>query len=92
MTKKERLLKRLERIDTQLGIAYDTYEKLLAEDNQSYRFDSGEGSQQTRKRNPEDIKKQIESLESEAEKIRRRLKGLGLVGMSVNRKRGFYFR
>jgi len=86
MSTKTRLETRLARKEAQLEIAYTTYETLLAEVNASYRFDSGEGSESTKKRDLDSLKKQIDSLESEIDGIRRRLSGLGLVRISLKRR------
>ena len=81
------LKERLARKKASLAIAYDTYDKLLAGENESYRFDSGEGSQATKKRKLEDLREQISTLESEIDGINRRLKGLGLTKLTLNRRR-----
>lgn len=82
----QRLKDRLAKKEASLLIAYETYDKLLADTNESYRFDSGEGSQSTKKRNIEELNKQINTLESEIDGIRRRLKGLGLTRISLKRR------
>ena len=78
---------RLARKEASLELAYSTYDELLSESNESYRFDSGEGSQSTKKKKLEEFKKQIDSLEAEADGIRRRLSGLGLTRITLNRRR-----
>ena len=85
MSTRERLKARLEKKEASLAIAESTYDSLLAEENESYRFDSGEGSQSTKKRKIEDIKSQIDQLESEIDALRRRLKGQGLTRISLRR-------
>ena len=86
MSTRTQLEERLARNEASLDIAYETYDKLLAEVNESYRFDSGEGSQSTKKRDIEALRKQINTLESEIDGIRRRLKGLGLTRITLSRK------
>ena len=86
MTTKQRLEDRLAKKEASLEIAYTAYDKLLAETNGSYRFDSGEGSQSTKKRELEDLKKQIEYLESQVDGLRRRLSGLGLTRITLSRR------
>jgi len=76
-------------IDTktaQLAIANATYEKLLAQDIEEYRFDSNEGSQRARRVKINDLKTQIDSLEAEIERLNRRLKSGGLVNVVLRRQ------
>lgn len=80
---KERLVKK----QAQLVILEDTYNKVIAEPVKKYRFDSGDGSQQAERLSPEDIKKQINQLESEIDAICRRLSGKGLTNVTLRRCR-----
>ena len=76
-------------IDTktaQLAIANETYEKLLANEIEEYRFDSNEGSQRARRVKINDLKSQIDSLEAEIERLNRRLKAGGLVSVVLRRQ------
>jgi hypothetical protein len=52
---------------------------------QTYQFDSGEGRQSTTRRKPEEIIRVIRQLESEIERLYRRLSGSGLVNMNLRR-------
>lgn len=76
-------------IDTkvaQLAIANTTYNKLLAQPVEEYRFDSNEGSQRARRMKINDMKTQIDSLEAEIERLERRLKVGGLVSIVTRRQ------
>ena len=53
---------------------------------QSFRFDSGEGSQQTRYRSYEEMLKYLDGLYSRLDSITRRLNGTGIVAMNLRRK------
>lgn len=79
----------LDRIDAQLVKLYASYNSSL--DNaevESYRFDSGEGQQQAKRRSPLELQKLIDELESKRERIQRKLLGQGLVNMSLRRRTG----
>ena len=68
-----------------LAIAQETYDKLLADPIESYRFDSGDGSQQAKKRKLNELKEQIEKLEVEICALETRLRGHGVVSVSTRR-------
>lgn len=85
MTTRQILIERLEKKKAQLVIVEKTYEELLAEPNESYRFDSGEGSQATKKRKLSDLSEQIDKLEAEIDGICRRLQGKGLTQIALRR-------
>jgi hypothetical protein len=87
MTTRERLEAKLAKKESLLDIAYTTYEELLSSANESYRFDSGQGSQRTNKRKISELKDQIDSLESEIDGIIRRLCGRGLTKIVLRRTR-----
>jgi len=57
---------------------------------EEYRFDSGEGSQRAKYRNLNEIKTNIDGLESEIEALYRRLAGKGVVNITLRRKHGVY--
>ena len=72
---------------TQLIALYAEYDKAIANiEVQSYKFDSGEGSQQTKRRAPEEIAKAIERLEKEIDSITSKLNGTGIVSMNLRRR------
>lgn len=73
------------RIETAIEGSFDNAEVEM------YRFDSGEGWQQTRRRSPEELFRLLERLESRRNWIQRKLcQGGGLVNMNVRRKQGYY--
>lgn len=51
-----------------------------------YKFDSGEGMQQTKYHSLADIQKNIEILESQIDRIKRILNGTGLNNINLRRK------
>lgn len=63
-----------------------TYEKAIESGVESYSFSSGEGSQTTKNRKLSELKKQIESLESEIEQLVARLKQNGVVSLTLRRR------
>ena len=72
--------------EAQLVLANATYEALLANDIESYQFDSNEGSQRARRVKISEMKDQIDSLEAEIERLGRRLKQGGLVNITLRRQ------
>jgi chromosome segregation ATPase len=67
-------------IDTktaQLTAANTTLESLLSESVESYKFDSGEGSQQAKRRKIDDLMALIQSLEAQIDWLRRKLQSGG---------------
>lgn len=85
--RKQRIQNQLTRIDAQLTILYNTLSSINATENESYSFDSGEGSQRTTRRKIEDVQNQIERLESEYDHYLNELYGMGLVNIQLRRKR-----
>lgn len=86
MSKRTILQDRLAKKEASLAIVCATYDNLLAEENESYRFDSGEGSQSTKKRKISELSNEIDKLESEIDNLTRRLNGLGLTKVILRRK------
>lgn len=70
----------------QLALANATYIKLLKNDIEEYRFNSGEGLQWARRVRIKDLQEQIRSLEAEIERLNRRLKAGGLVNIVLRRQ------
>ena len=70
----------------QLALANATYNKLLANDIEEYRFDSNEGSQRAKRLDITKMKAQIDSLEAEIERLNRRLKAGGIVNIVMRRQ------
>ena len=85
-TRQARIRERLEQIEQQLTVANETYTELLAESIESYKFDSAEGSQQTKRRNLDELKRQIDSLLGERELLLRKLACGGIVNLNLRRK------
>jgi len=55
---------------------------------QSYRFDSGEGSQQTTYRRIDEVKRQLDRIDSEIERLWGKLENTGLVNINIRRTGG----
>lgn len=73
--------------EAQLSAAQAAYLKALESgDTESYLFDSREGKQSTTLRSPSVLSKEIRQLESEIERLYRRLSGTGLVNMNLRRR------
>jgi len=66
-----------------------TYEAELEKPIEEYRFSSGEGAQQARRRKLSELREEMQWLESEIDLINRRLKGSGLVNLNMRRKAGY---
>jgi len=78
---KARLTKKL----AQLAAANLLYDELLTSSTESYRFDSGEGSQQEKSRKLSDVQGQISILESKIDRLQTKLVGKGIVNMNMRR-------
>lgn len=85
-TRRSELLAILARREASLAIAEQTYDELLAQSIESYRFDSTEGSQQTKRRKLSELKDQIDSIQSEIDSINRKLRGQGITNMNLRRR------
>ena len=79
------LLARLAKRQTSLAIVEATYDELLESGVESYRFDSTEGEQQTKRRKLSDVKEQLDSLTAEIDAITRQLNNKGVVNMNLRR-------
>lgn len=83
---KTELKARLAKKKAQLEKLEATYDELIQDGTESYKFDSGEGSQQAKKRKLSEIKDQIDELEAEIDNIYRRLSKTGLTNVTLRRK------
>ena len=81
-----RLLARLRQKEASLELAYEMYDKLVAEDILEYRFESGEGAQRVERRKLLNIMQNIQVLEAEIDHLYGRLCGTGIVKMNMRRK------
>jgi uncharacterized small protein (DUF1192 family) len=81
-----RILAEIATKESQLDLANATYSKLLQKDIEEYRFDSNEGSQRARRIKLSELRAAIASLESEIERLYRRLKQGGLVSVTLRRQ------
>jgi hypothetical protein len=79
------LLARRAKLVASLAIAETSYDTLLAQPIESFTFNSGDGSQAATRRKLDDLKKQVDLLNSQIEAIDARLNGGGIVGLSVTR-------
>ena len=64
-----------------------TYLELAASNVDSYKFDSGEGSQQTNRKKLESVRMEIDTLEAQENHYINELYGMGIVNMNLRRKR-----
>ncbi len=76
---------RLAKREASLVIVEATYDELLATGVEEYKFDSTEGRQETRRRELDDVKKQIDALTAEIDSITRKLAGRGIVNLNLRR-------
>lgn len=84
-TRRATLTARLAKREASLETVEATYDELLANGVESYRFDSTEGEQQTKRRSLKEVKEQVDSLQAEIDNIRRTLSGTGIVNMNLRR-------
>lgn len=84
--RRTQLQSRLTRKLAQLTKAYDSYDSLLDESIESYKFDSGEGSQQVKRRALENLDKAIDKLETNIDWLQQKLDGTGIAYANMRRK------
>lgn len=85
-TRKARIQAQLTAVQASLTNLYSTLIALSTSENQSYAFDSGEGSQRTTKRNLTDVQDQIDRLEAKERHLINELYNMGIVSVKVRRK------
>lgn len=86
-TRKMRLQAQLANVQAALENLYTTQLSLSTSENQSYAFDSGEGSQRTNRRSLSDIQDQIDRLEAKERHLVNELSNMGLVSIRLRRKK-----
>ena len=84
--RKAQLKARLTKKIAQLAAANLLYDELLTDPTESYRFDSGEGSQQAKRKKLSTVQDQISILESEIDRLQTKLSGKGIVNMNLRRR------
>ena len=78
-------------LDALIALARTAYASSLTNSEiETYRFDSGDGSQRADRRSPATIRKEIEALQSQRGRLYRILNGTSNVNMNLRRRRGFY--
>jgi len=85
-SERDRIREEIATKEAQKAKAETLLDTLLGEEIESYRFDSGEGSQQAKRRKLTEVKEIIDSLEQEIANLYRRLECGGLVVMNLRRK------
>lgn len=81
LAKKTKLEIAIDALDTAYVSAIENFEV------ESYRFDSGEGSHQTKRRSPSEIEKQISILEKRLCHVINELAGVGIINVQLRRNR-----
>jgi len=87
-TTRTRLQAELTTVEAQISAANTTMTSIVGKEIESYRLDTGEGSQQTKRLDIEKLERLISKLESKAERLRQRLAGAGVVNINVRRMDG----
>jgi hypothetical protein len=86
-TERARIVTAITTKETQLAAVNAAYlESLTNAEIQTFTFDSGEGKQSTTRRKPGELADAINRLESEINRLRRRLTGGGIVNMNLRRR------
>lgn len=79
------IVARIAKKQSQLDLANETFDKLLAKDIEEYRFDSNEGSQRARRVQLKMFRDVIDSLEASIDRETRRLRRGGIVNLILRR-------
>ena len=78
-------------LNTQITAAEAAYLSALGNSEiETYRFDSGDGSQRADRRKPKEIREEIESLQATRTRLQRKLSGTSNLNMNLRRRRGGY--
>jgi hypothetical protein len=85
-TRKSRIQAQLTAVQAALTKLYDTQLNFSEYENQSYAFDSGEGSQRTTRMDPLKIQEQIDRLEAKERHLINELYNMGIVSIKLRRK------
>jgi hypothetical protein len=80
-----RLKKRKAKIEEQLDALDDTIILLSSSPNESYQYDSGEGSQRAKKRKLDEALKSVQTLETIYIHICQKLRGVGIISVRARR-------
>ena len=81
--RKTRLQDRITKKETYLASLYSLQENF--DSVESYRFDSGEGSQQTKFRSLSEVTREIQKLETQIDRLYRELQGHNIVNVNLRR-------
>jgi hypothetical protein len=84
--RKARLQNELSSVQTQISNLESVLTEMSATGNQSYAFDSGEGSQRTTRRSLKDIQDSIDRLYARESHLINELYGMGIVSVRLRRK------
>ena len=85
-TRRTRILARIAALEAQLDAADETLERLLSKELSEYRFDSGEGTQQTKRLDVEKLNKIVDNLERRLCWYQSKLDCIGIVNLNLRRK------
>jgi uncharacterized membrane protein len=89
LNRRRRLLAKKTKLEDQIDLLETAYESAIQNaEVESYKFDSGEGSQQTKRRSLEEISKELEKLERSLSWVLNELAGIGVMNVQLRRKRG----
>jgi endonuclease IV len=84
-TTRANLLARKAKLETQISNLNDTFDSLSQQQIREYNFNSGEGSQQAKRRSLKDIQDALDRAQAELDAICRRLAGKGLTSIRSRR-------
>jgi len=89
-SQRERWQASLDRIEALLEVLYTSYEEAITGSQKSYSLNTAGGSQRVERRSLAELKKEIESLEAEADQLWRRLNCQGVTTLRLRRLGGGY--
>jgi 6-phosphogluconolactonase (cycloisomerase 2 family) len=81
-----RIKRQLSQVQTALTALYTSMTEQSASGVESYKFESGEGSQQTKRRSLTEIQDQIDRLEASEAHLINALYNMGLISVQLRRK------
>lgn len=85
-TRRASLIRQRDKIIAALDVLYDQLTDATTSSVKSYKFDSGDGSQSTVRRDFSEIQNQIDKLEATLARIQGELSGVGILSLRLRRK------
>jgi len=89
LNRRTALLAEKTQLETDIALLQTAYSSAVTNSEvESYKFDSGEGSQQTKRRSLAEIRKELRYLKAQLNHVLNELAGIGVMNVQLRRNRG----